>query len=163
MTGGGLCGPPSVFMVVVSPSIQSGVRAPSAGLAGPHRAAFVALGTASLAFGGLGVVVPGLPTTIFLILASWFFARSNPRLAQKLIRENPVFKPFVKYLDGAPMPIGAKVGALSVMWAAVAVSTWVLWGEGWSAGRIGAVTCVAAAVVGTAMILAWGRRPAASR
>ena len=43
------------------------------------------LGLVALALGGLGVVVPGLPTTIFLIVAAGCFARSYPRLEQWIL------------------------------------------------------------------------------
>ena len=39
-----------------------------------RRAVFVALGIACTGLAGLGVVVPGLPTTVFLIGASYLFA-----------------------------------------------------------------------------------------
>ena len=44
------------------------------------RWTMVVLGTLCLAVGGIGIVVPGLPTTVFLILASYFFTRSCPPL-----------------------------------------------------------------------------------
>ena len=44
------------------------------------RAGWIALGGAAVALGGVGMVVPGLPTTVFFIVAAWAFARSSPRL-----------------------------------------------------------------------------------
>ena len=76
--------------------------------------------------GALGVFLPGLPTTVFLIVASWCFARSCPWLEERMIRV-ALFRPFLRYLDGgARMPLRAVVTTLVVMWAAIAVSTTVL-------------------------------------
>ena len=52
---------------------------------GVSRVSYLCLGWAMLALGFVGVVVPLMPTTIFLILASWFFARSSPRVEAWLI------------------------------------------------------------------------------
>jgi len=48
----------------------------------PHRLIrplYSAVGFALLGLGIVGVVTPGLPGTVFLILALWCFQRSNPR------------------------------------------------------------------------------------
>lgn len=43
------------------------------------RGVFVALGWASVVLGAIGVVVPGWPTTVWILVAVYFFARSSPR------------------------------------------------------------------------------------
>lgn len=58
----------------------------------PVRLVYFALGGTALALGLVGVVVPLLPTTPFLILAAFGFARSSPRLEAWLLA-HPRFGP----------------------------------------------------------------------
>jgi uncharacterized membrane protein YbaN (DUF454 family) len=44
------------------------------------RALLHAFAVLCLALGLIGVVVPGMPTTVFILLAAWAAARSSPRL-----------------------------------------------------------------------------------
>lgn len=91
-----------------------------------RRWTLVAVGVACVAIGGVGAVVPGLPTTVFLIAASWCFTRSCPWLEERLIR-NRFFRPYLRFLDtGEPMPRRAMWTTLALMWAAIAISTALL-------------------------------------
>lgn len=109
------------------------------------------LGFLCVGLGTAGVFLPGLPTTIFLILASYFFTRSCPWLEDRLIRTR-FFGPYLRYLEGdVPMPRKAKVTAIAMMWIMIAISCTVLaWrGVPWWVPAIVA----ASGVVGTIAIV----------
>ena len=50
------------------------------------RALYIVLGCIAVILGSIGVVVPGLPTTPLVLLASWCFYKSSPRLQIWLMR-----------------------------------------------------------------------------
>jgi hypothetical protein len=79
------------------------------------RAGFLALGLACVAIGALGIAVPGLPTTPFLILAAACFLRSSPRLYERVL-ENRAFGPAVRaFRETGGVPRGAKWTALGTL------------------------------------------------
>lgn len=115
-------------------------------------------GVLSVALAGLGVVVPGLPTTIFLIAASYCFARSCPLLEQRLLRI-PLFAPYMRFLDeGRPMSKRARVVSITSMWICVLLSlAWLR-----AAGDLSvtlAATIAGIAGIGTLAVLRFRRAP----
>jgi len=87
-----------------------------------RRWTLVALGVLCVGIGAVGAVIPGLPTTIFLLAASWCFTRSCPWLEARLIR-NRFFGPYLCFLDGQQgMPKRAMWTTLAVMWTAILTS-----------------------------------------
>lgn len=121
----------------------------------PRRIWLAGMGVCCVGMGALGVFVPGLPTTIFLIIASWCFTRSCPWLEQRLIR-NRFFAPFLRYLEpGTVMPTRARIIATCALWAGLGCSLVIL-----IAGELPVsipVIVVASGVVGTVAIWCMAR------
>ena len=67
------------------------------------KAAYIGFGVVMVALGIIGAFLPLMPTTIFLIIAAWCFARSSPRLEAKLINSR----------FGAPLRDWRDSGAIS--------------------------------------------------
>lgn len=83
---------------------------------------FIALGSLCVALGAIGVVVPGLPTTPFLLLASWLFYRSSERLQKKLLA-SWLGKYIREYENNRGLPIRGKISAIAMMLIMCSIST----------------------------------------
>lgn len=112
------------------------------------RYIYIALGLLTVGLGALGVVVPGLPTTPFLLLASWFFYRSSPRLQQWLLA-SWLGRYIRDYKRRGGMTATQKAGASGIMAAMVLLSTFVFIPAGSVAriivpvaGAVGALTVI---------------------
>ncbi len=86
------------------------------------RFAFIFLGTLSLSLGLLGIFIPGLPTTPFLLLTAALYIRSSDRLYQTIIDNRYVGSYIKKYRANKGMTKKDKVYAISLMWIMIAVS-----------------------------------------
>jgi len=88
------------------------------------KALLIALGLISLGLGALGVVVPGLPTTPFLLLASWCFYRSSQRLQDWLLKS--WLGTYIRsYHRRGGMTIAQKASACGIMVTMVLLSIFV--------------------------------------
>ncbi len=119
-----------------------------------RRWLLASLGTLSLAVGVLGIFIPGLPTTVFLLIAAWLWARSCPAL-ESWLRNHPRLGPYLRAFDGRSMSRRNKVVALVMLWLAIGFST-VLVGK-YDAALALRLTMLAAALVGSAVILFYVR------
>ena len=73
---------------------------------------WVFLGCLFVGLGAIGAVIPGMPTTVFLVLAAACFIRSSQKLYDWLIA-NKTFGPYLKdYREGKGIPLRAKIVAL---------------------------------------------------
>jgi uncharacterized membrane protein YbaN (DUF454 family) len=86
------------------------------------RGCWFVAGWFAVGVGAVGIIVPGLPTTVFFIIAAGAFGRSSPRF-ERWVLDLPRIGPMVRsYREGLGMPRRAKVAALSMMWAAIVIS-----------------------------------------
>ena len=88
----------------------------------PMKLILIALGCIFLALAVLGVFLPLLPTTPFLLLASACFARSSERLHQWLRNHGALGRYLTDFEDGRGIPLRGKVLALGLMWPSMVYS-----------------------------------------
>ena len=106
------------------------------------------LGFMLLALGIAGYVLPGLPGTIFLILAATCFVKSNKKMYD-WITGHKIFGKVVKdYLDTGKMPLKAKVLSITFIWIFTTIS--IIWSP---YGIIFLIAVVIIAAIGTLFIL----------
>ncbi len=84
-------------------------------LPAPMRWLLQAFAVLCLVMGAIGVVVPGLPTTVFILMAAWAAARSSPRMHAWLWRHR-LFGPMLRnWADGGRVSRRAKWSATILM------------------------------------------------
>ena len=75
-----------------------------------------ALGIVSLALGVMGVFLPVLPTTPFLLLSATLFFRSSPRLYDWLL-SHPRLGVYIKnFREYKAIPLRVKIVSVSLVW-----------------------------------------------
>jgi uncharacterized membrane protein YbaN (DUF454 family) len=113
------------------------------------RGLYGGLGLVAVALAILGVFVPGLPTTVFVIAASYLFSRSSQTLSAWLEQHRWLGPPLRRFRDTRGMAARSKVLALLSMWAGVGTSTYALAAVGMAAQ----LAVLLLAFTGTAVIL----------
>lgn len=110
----------------------------------PRRLLYRVIGWTAVAVAAAGAVLPLLPTTVFLLIALWAFARGSPEWADWL-RANRRFGPYIRsWEDRGAIPVRAKALAIVMMAGSLA---WI----GWSTQSLlltGGVGAVLLAVAG---------------
>jgi uncharacterized membrane protein YbaN (DUF454 family) len=97
---------------------------------GPHRSSAVRAGwlvggLLCVGLGGVGIVVPGLPTTVFFIMAAACFSKSSPRLEAWVLDLKGIGPMVRDHRAGLGMPRRAKVVASSCIVVFAGLAVWL--------------------------------------
>jgi len=82
----------------------------------------VLLGSISLFFGILGIVIPGLPTTPFLLLSAALYLRSSNYLYRKLVTNKHLGKYIQNFHDKRGITLRVKWYSILLMWLMITIS-----------------------------------------
>tara|TARA_B100000941_G_scaffold290232_1_gene271649 strand:- start:1401 stop:1793 length:393 start_codon:yes stop_codon:yes gene_type:complete len=86
------------------------------------KALYFAAGLFFVLLGLFGIVIPGLPTTIFMILAAACFFRSSTKMYDWVIN-HPLFgESVLRFRSGEGIPIKAKYTSIIMMWFFISTS-----------------------------------------
>jgi len=90
------------------------------------RYVLLVIGWLSVTLGIIGIFLPVLPTTPFLLLAAACFVRSSRRFYAWLVTHPRLGPWFRDYLAGNGIPLKGKVYAIATMWLSIGFSCWLV-------------------------------------
>jgi uncharacterized membrane protein YbaN (DUF454 family) len=86
------------------------------------RAIFFVAGTIFLSLGAIGIVLPILPTTPFLLLALACYCRSSERMTHWMLNNKYFGKYIRNYKEGKGIPMKTKLFAITTLWITISIS-----------------------------------------
>ncbi|BBP81879.1 inner membrane protein [Pseudomonas sp. Pc102] len=97
------------------------------------RYVLLVVGWLAVVLGVIGIFLPVLPTTPFLLLAAACFVRSSRRFYLWLVNHRHLGPWIRDYLEGSGIPLRGKVYAIGLMWISIAFSCYLVpmpWARG---------------------------------
>ena len=92
---------------------------------------FILLGAVSLLLGLVGIFVPLLPTTPFLLLAAALWVRSSPKLYVWLLSHRRLGPYIRNFRENRAIPLHAKIVSVTLLWATLLYCIFFLVAEWW--------------------------------
>jgi uncharacterized membrane protein YbaN (DUF454 family) len=90
------------------------------------RSLFVVAGTICVCLGAIGIVLPVLPTTPFLLLAAACYMRGSERM-HKWLLNNRWFGSYIKnYREGKGISAKGKFVSIVTLWVAISISVFIV-------------------------------------
>ena len=83
-------------------------------------------GTVCVGLGVLGMILPLLPTTVFLLLAAYCYSRSSERFHNWLITNRWCGQYIQNYRSGRGISLSQKISTLLILWASIGSSIWIV-------------------------------------
>lgn len=92
---------------------------------------FAFLGSVSLVLGIMGVFLPVLPTTPFLLLAAAMYMRSSQRLYDWLMSHKHLGAYIRNFREHKALPLRVKVVSVTMVWATLLYCAFIVAKEWW--------------------------------
>lgn len=89
------------------------------------RTILIVIGTLSVILGAIGMFVPLLPTTPFLLLGAFCYSRSSDRFYRRLLDNRVCGSYITNYRERGGITLRQKVMAISVLWLSIVNTVWI--------------------------------------
>jgi len=90
-----------------------------------YKSFFFIAGWVSIILGIIGAILPLMPSTVFFILAAWFFARSSEKFYKRLLNDPYVGIHVSNYLEKRGMPLRAKIISIGMLFITITLSIYL--------------------------------------
>lgn len=91
------------------------------------RISLIITGWTSIVLGVIGIFLPLLPTTPFILLAAWCFAKSSSRFHHWLVTHPQLGKIIRTWESGEGLPIAVRNRIIFYMWLGMSISMIIVW------------------------------------
>lgn len=95
-----------------------------------RRLFFLSLGTTFLGIGVIGIVLPVLPTTPFVLVSAFFFGKSSKRFENWLSNSHYFGSYIENYKNKKGVPLDVKLTSIGFLWVTLIVSA-ILFSSTW--------------------------------
>ena len=119
----------------------------------------IACGTLCVGLGVIGIFLPIMPTTVFLLMAAACYARSSERFYQRLLNQRYLGSYIRNHREGRGMKRRDKAVTLVLLW--IGIGATIIWSVDALWGRLVLLAIAAAVTVHVAKIPAFRPHPAA--
>lgn len=114
-----------------------------------RKAFLIFAGSVFVGLGVIGMFLPLVPTTVFLLLAAYCYSRSSERFHTWLLNNRWCGAYIKNYKDGRGMTARQKASTILILWASIGVSIWFVAGKFW------VVLMLLAIAIGVTVHLLW--------
>ncbi len=96
-----------------------------------RKAILIFLGTVFVGLGVLGIFLPLMPTTVFLLMAAYCYSRSSERFHTWLLNNRWLGRYIKNYKSGHGISVRQKTTTLLFLWASIGFSIWMVDAKLW--------------------------------
>ncbi len=114
-----------------------------------RKAILIFVGTVCVGLGLLGMFLPLLPTTVFLLMAAYCYSKSSDRFYNWLLTNRYCGSYISNYRSGRGISLRQKVSTITILWASIGLSIWLMDGKLWVS------LLLAAVAVGVSIHILW--------
>ncbi len=90
-----------------------------------RKAVLIFLGTVCVGLGIMGMFLPLMPTTVFLLMAAYCYSKSSEKFHNWLMTNKLFGKHISDYKSGKGISVRQKITTIAILWASIGFSIWM--------------------------------------